>query len=134
MKRTPDLLQLREALEVSWDEKTSYLAVLEDGNPALGQCYPTSRTVQFYFPEFEVVKGKIWTGKALESHFWNMVEVNGVQYFIDLTWQQFPAGSQVREFRIIDRNDYGDGPDTTRRVELLRRRVHNYLKKPPKQI
>lgn len=42
-----DLLLLREALEASWDEKTSYLGVKEKGNPALGQCYPTFRVVRY---------------------------------------------------------------------------------------
>src|SRR5579872_6391973 len=34
---------LREALEASWDTATAYGGVSEAGNPALGQCYPTSR-------------------------------------------------------------------------------------------
>jgi hypothetical protein len=38
-----DLIALREALEASWSARTSYGGVWEEGNPALGQCYPTAR-------------------------------------------------------------------------------------------
>lgn len=83
----PNLLKIREALEASWDEKTSYLAVKQKGNPALGQCYPTSRVVQYFFPETEIIKGKVWNGKEIETHFWNGLSVNGNLYHIDLSWQ-----------------------------------------------
>ena len=54
-----DLPHLREALEASWGEKTSYLAAKKAGNPSLGQCYPTPRVIQHFFPETEIVKGKV---------------------------------------------------------------------------
>jgi len=41
MTECVDLIALREALEASWDARTSYGGVWEEGNPALGQCYPT---------------------------------------------------------------------------------------------
>jgi hypothetical protein len=64
MARNPDfMLCLREALAASWDKRTAYLEVEQAGNPALGQCYPTSRVVQHYYPETEIIKGKVWTGK-----------------------------------------------------------------------
>lgn len=122
-----DLLRLREALEASWDEKTSYLAVKEKGNPALGQCYPTSRVVQQFFPETEIVKGKVWNGKEIETHFWNILKVKDNLYHIDLTWQQFPQGSKVREYTILDRNELGDSGPTVKRCELLLERVNDYL-------
>lgn len=123
-----DLLpRLREALEASWDEKTSYLAVKEKGNPALGQCYPTSRVVQHFFPETEIVKGRVWNGKEIETHFWNVLKVKGDLYHIDLTWQQFPQGSKVRKYTILDRNKLGDSEPTLKRCELLLERVNNYL-------
>jgi len=124
---SPDLLRLREALEASWDEKTSFGAVLKRGNPALGQCYPTSRVVQFFFPETEIVKGHVWNGKALEIHFWNLLDVRGALYHIDFTWQQFPAGSTVRDYKILDRNNLGDSPPTIARCELMKQRVSDYL-------
>jgi hypothetical protein len=56
-----NMLELREALEASWDEATSYGCVSEAGNPALGQCYPTSWVVQQFYPEVEIVEGEVWT-------------------------------------------------------------------------
>lgn len=70
-----DMVKLREALEASWDEKTSYLNVVERGNPALGQCYPSSRIVQIFFPDVEIVEGQVWTGISNEKHFWNVLKL-----------------------------------------------------------
>lgn len=124
-----DLLKIREALEVSWDEKTSYLAAEQKGNPALGQCYPTSRVVQHFFPETEIVKGKVWNGKEVETHFWNVLKAGDEFYHIDLSWQQFPNGSSVRSFEILDREKLNDSDTTIMRCELLLERVEEYLAK-----
>jgi hypothetical protein len=124
-----DLLKIREALEASWDEKTSYLAVKQVGNPALGQCYPTSRVVRHFFPETEIIKGKVWNGKEVESHFWNGLMVSGELYHIDLSWKQFPNGSSVRSFEILDQNTLNDSESTVKRCELLLARVNKYLAK-----
>ena len=121
------MTELREALEASWKPDTAYLEVFEEANPALGQCYPTSRVVQFFFPEVEIVEGEVWTGKSTEKHFWNVLTINGEEYHIDLTWRQFPAGSSVQSYRIRNRNTLGDGERTIRRVELLHERVKEYL-------
>ncbi len=122
-----DMARLREALEASWDSKTSYQSVTEKGNPALGQCYPTSNVIQHFFPDTEIVEGEVWTGKSTEKHFWNALEVKGVLYHIDLTWQQFPRGSKVLSYKIRDRNSLGDSQQTIDRCELLRQRVTEYL-------
>jgi hypothetical protein len=122
-----DTIVLREAFEACWDYKTSYLEVSEKGNPALGQCYPTSRVTQFFFPNFEIAEGQVWTGKSTEKHFWNVLEVDGVRYHIDFTWQQFLHGSVVKNFRIRDRATLGDSQRTVDRVELLHERVKAYL-------
>jgi hypothetical protein len=103
--------------------------VKEKGNPALGQCYPTSRVVHYFFPETEVVKGKVWNGKEVETHFWNVLKVNDELYHIDLSWQQFPNGSSVQSFKILDRENLGDSASTTKRCELLVERVNKYLAK-----
>lgn len=121
------MVKLREALEASWDSKTSYKAASEVGNLALGQCYPTSRVIQFFFPKMEIIEGLVWTGNGIEKHFWNSLEVDGYQYHIDLTWQQFPSGSVVQSFEIRDRQTLGDSQKTIKRVELLHERVKNYL-------
>ncbi len=122
-----DMTRLREAIEASWDEKTSYEGALKIGNPALGQCYPTSRIIQLFFPDTEIVEGEVWTGKALEKHFWNLLKVNGAEFHLDLTWQQFPMGSVVKIWKIRDRSTLGDGPNTVARVDLLCKRVNEYL-------
>ncbi len=124
----PDLLLLREAMESSWDEKTSYLAVKEVGNPALGQCYPTSWVIQYFFPETEIIKGEVWNGKKIETHFWNGLLVNGSFYHIDFTWQQFPPHSSVRNFVILDRKSLNDSEGTIQRCKILLQRVKKYLK------
>ena len=123
----PDLLRLREALEASWDEETAYLGAARKGNPALGQCYPTARVVQHFFPETEIVKGVVWSGTKEETHFWNVLMVGSAHYHIDLSWQQFPHGSLIRSYTVLDRNDLGDGEDAIRRCDLLLQRVLNYL-------
>jgi len=121
------MLELREALEASWDTATSYGGVSETGNPALGQCYPTSWVVQQFFSEVEIVEGEVWTGKTVEKHFWNILQSQGNEYHIDFSWRQFPAGSAVRSFKIRDRETLGDGPATIKRRELLLERVTSYL-------
>ncbi len=122
------MLRLREALTASWDKRTAYLEVEQIGNPALGQCYSTSRTVQHYYPETEIIKGKVWTGRTLEVHFWNGLRIDGDWYHIDLSWQQFPAGSIIREFIVIERQELNDSEATMQRCALLLKRVDDYLK------
>jgi hypothetical protein len=103
------MLSLREALEASWDKDTSYLTVEHAGNPALGQCYPTCRVVQHYYPETEIIKGKVHTNSDREDiHFWNGLRCGDDWYHIDLSWRQFPLGARVREFTVLDRHNLGD--------------------------
>ena len=120
-------LALREALEASWDPATAFAGAFESGNPALGQCYPTSWLVQQFYAETEIVEGEVWTGKSLEKHFWNLLVVEGKEIHIDFTWRQFPPGSVVRNFRIRDRTTLNDGPATIERCRLLRERVLRHL-------
>lgn len=121
------MLSLREALEASWQPDTAYLEVSEEGNPALGQCYPTSWVIQHFYPETEIVEGEVWTGTSNEKHFWNVLIKNEIEYHIDLSWKQFPAGSSVRTYKIRDREALGDGPETIERCNLLLKRVTGYL-------
>lgn len=117
------LLRLRAALEASWAADTAYLGAQRDGNPALGQCYPTARVVQYFFPEFEIASGEVWTGESTEWHFWNAREVGGAIEHIDLSWPQFPPGSTVKTFALLDRDRLGDSPPTVARCGLLLERV-----------
>ena len=128
MARPPDfMLRLREALAASWDKRTAYLEVEQMGNPALGQCYPTSRAVQHYYPETEIIKGKVWTGKTLDAHFWNALRIGDDWYHVDLSWQQFPVGSTIREFVVVERQELNDSEATKQRCALLLKRVDDYL-------
>lgn len=114
---------LRAALEASWDCRTAYQGVQCAGNPALGQCYPTSRVVQWFLPEFEIARGQVWTGEIAEDHFWNVRRGAAELEHLDLSWSQFPIGSKVTSFELLDRRNFGDGPSTIARVELLLQRV-----------
>ena len=117
------LARLRAAIEASWDSRTAYLGACRPGNPALGQCYPTARVVQWFFPHLEIASGEVDTGSALEWHFWNVDPEGDPLVHVDLTWQQFGQGAKVRHFKILDRHALGDSPPTIERCRLLLERV-----------
>ena len=117
------LARLRSALKASWDPGTAYLGVHEPGNPALGQCYPTARVVQLFFPELEIASGEVDTGSALEDHFWNVDPAASPVRHVDLTWQQFPEGTKISRFEILDRHRLDDSAPTIARCRLLLQRV-----------
>ena len=125
--RCVSLPRLRSALEASWDSRTAYLGAFQPGNPALGQCYPTARVVQWFFPDFEIASGQVDTGSTLECHFWNIDPACNPPMHVDLTWQQFGQGSAVKQFKILDRNALGDSPPTIERCKLLLERVLIHL-------
>jgi hypothetical protein len=118
---------LARALEASWDHRTAYQGVIRPSNPAFGQCYPTSRVVQWFYPEFEIAKGEVWTGSSLEQHFWNVRGIGAHADRLDLNWQQFPSGSVVRNFVLLDRDTLRDSDGTVERCALLLERVLSYL-------
>jgi hypothetical protein len=124
---TIDLPVLTLALEASWGSLTSYRGATRPGNPAYGQCYPTSRVVQWFYPEYEIAKGEVWTGASIEQHFWNVRGAGKDAEWIDLSWKQFPAGSVVRQFSLLDRNSLGDSERAKERCALLLQRVLSYL-------
>ena len=122
------LTQLRSALRASWDVRTAYLGAFCPGNAALGQCYPTSRVVQCFFPDLEIVSGEVDTGSAIEAHFWNLDLSSNPATHVDLTWQQFADGSKVTRFKVLDRHTLNDSAPTVERCRLLLERVLNHLK------
>ena len=122
-----ELDSLSRAIKASWDASTAYRGVVKAGNPAYGQCYPTSRVVQWFHPDYEIARGEVRTPSGLESHFWNIHGSDPNAEWIDLSWSQFPAGSRVLGFDILDRTCLGDSPATQARCELLRRRVLHHL-------
>jgi hypothetical protein len=114
---------LLAALEASWDRSTAYLGAFEPGNAALGQCYPTARVVQSFFPRFEIARGRVDTGSSLEAHFWNVDPQAAPPEHVDLTWSQFPAASKVVDYELLDRNAFGDRPRTMLRCQVLLDRI-----------
>ena len=123
----PSLERLERALEASWDERTAYLGAYAERNPALGQCYPTARVVQWFFPRFEIASGEVDTGAGLEWHFWNVDPASDPPEVVDLTWRQFPVGSKVTRFALLDREALGDSVPTLMRCQLLLDRVLRHL-------
>lgn len=121
------LERLRAAIEAGWDALTAYQGAVRSGNPAFGQCYPTARVVQWFFPELEIAGGEVDTGAGTEWHFWNVREDGEAIRHVDLSWQQFPRGSAVRDFRLLDREALNDSPPTVERCALLLERVFAHL-------
>ena len=122
------MLRLREALEASWGTDTSYMSAYQAGNPALGQCYPTCRVVQHYYPKTEIIRGIVRTGGQRDDvHFWNGLRYGNDWYHIDLSWQQFPSAAKVTDFVVLDRHNLNDTAATVTRVSLLLERVGEHL-------
>ena len=126
-RRSISLARLKSALEASWVPGTAYLGACRAGNPALGQCYPTARVVQWFFPRFEIARGEVDTGAALERHFWNIDPGGNPPMHVDFTWQQFEGGSTVTGFDVVDRHALNDSPATVERCERLLERVLVHL-------
>jgi len=122
---------LARALEASWDEQTAYQGVVLAGNPAYGQCYPTSHVLQWFYPEYEILRGEVLTPVGAETHFWNAHVSDLNADWIDLSWSQFPPGSRITSFEVLDRASLGDSPATQARCELLRDRVLDHLRTSP---
>lgn len=122
MGEPPALDRLERALRASWDDRTAHLGGRAD-NRAAGQCYPTSRVVQWFYPEAEIVTGQVDTGVSLEDHFWNLLAEDR----IDLSWSQFPEGSTIVTARVLDRTQLADSPPTVARCALLLERVQASL-------
>jgi len=121
------MARLRRAMEASWDPLTAYQGIIRQNDPAYGQCYPTSRVVQWFYPEAEIAVGNVWTGESLERHFWNVFHAGAEAEWIDMSWQQFPDGSVVRDHQILERDSLGDSAGTLERCALLLRRVEPHL-------
>ena len=129
-RKTVDVSTLEQALVACWDHQTAYRGVTRPGNRAFGQCYPTARVMQWFYPEYEIAKGEVWTGSAIECHFWNARAGNDDAHQLDLSWQQFPAGSVVLNYTLLDRRQLDDSDATVKRCALLLQRVLSYLERP----
>lgn len=86
--------------------------------------------MQWFYPDFEIAKGEVWTGSSIERHFWNVRGLGAVAQSLDLSWKQFPVDSVVRNFVLLDRHALGDSDATMERCALLLQRVLSYLTQP----
>jgi hypothetical protein len=124
----PSLLALARSLRASWDELTAYQGKFDPANPSAGQCYPTSRVVEWFYPDYEVVRGEVLTQAGIEQHFWN-VRVGSVDaQKIDLSWDQFPPASTIVRFEFLFSNAFADSAGTQGRCLLLLTRALRHLR------
>jgi len=121
------LLFLREAIEHSWDEDTSYCPdKWTPTNPSLGQCAVTALIVhKFSNLPTALIRGEIQTAHGnRETHYWD--EYEGVP--IDWTWQQFPLGSSILDYQEVDPTKLFLDGWFSKRYTILEDRVIKYLK------
>lgn len=104
-----------DVIRAAWSRETSYWPeTWTSGNPAHGQCAITALVVQDHFG------GDIWRGwVGTDTHYWNHIDGRTV----DLTLEQFPAGSEVRRDVPVHRDVILRNEDTRRRYELLSERI-----------
>lgn len=116
MLSTEQVATLRGLIARGWDASTSADPQgWSPGNPSWGQCAVTSLLVQRHLG-----------GELLRT------EVNGISHYfnrlpdgqvIDLTFDQFPAGSRYGEVALRPRSYVEGFPATARRYETLVARV-----------
>ena len=103
----------------SWCQETAhpaYASRWSKDNPSAGQCLVTALLIQ------DELGGDIYDCKVGRSrHFYNVI--NGEK--IDLTFDQFPAGSECKDDRIRDRKSLLSNADTRQRYELLKELVNS---------
>lgn len=111
-----DIAALRAVLVRGWDAQTSAdPAGWSPANPAWGQCAVTALLIQ------EVLGGDlIRTEVDGISHYFNRLPSGQC---IDLTFEQFPAGSRYGEQAMRPRAYVAGYPATERRYRLLKQRV-----------
>lgn len=114
-------LDLRRAIEQSWDETTAAPGQWDPVNPAKGQCAVTALVVQDY------LGGRLLRSVMVEnqtSHYWNELP-----YGRDIDWtiQQFENHTVQTSFT-RERSYLFSHPDTVARYEILKTRVAESLR------
>lgn len=89
------LLNFRTKVEKAWSSETAYNGGTSDSgaDPAFGQCAVTALLFQDVFGG-AIVKATVNgppDSPFRTRHYWNIYE--GVD--VDLTWRQFPVGSEI---------------------------------------
>ena len=118
-KQRPEA-ELGEALSDAWSAETSFdPGQWNEQNPAWGQCAVTALIVQ------ETMGGELVRGwvEGIE-HYWNKLP-DGRE--LDLTWQQFPTGTQRPIPEVVARAFVLSFPATRGRYRLL----HESLRRKP---
>jgi hypothetical protein len=112
---------LESALEAAWSRDTSAdAATWSEANRAWGQCAVTALIVQDY------LGGILRRGEVGPiSHYWNLTP-SGDE--VDLTWQQFPSGTEITNVTVRTREYVLSHVETARRYEKLARRVDQILR------
>jgi hypothetical protein len=118
MTELPDVDVIRRA----WSKETSANpAEWSKTNPARGQCAVTALVVQAV-SEGKLIRTTVTLPDGTtESHYANLV---GHGVIIDLTDEQFPAGSTFAAWEERDRDYVLSFPDTVRRYNVLTRRLN----------
>ena len=106
-------------LTSAWDKDTCHPAYINkwtEQNPAAGQCLVTALAVQ------DEYGGDIYDCKVERSrHFYNVIN----DKIIDLTFNQFPEGSEIKDTRKRDRNQLLANKETFKRYNLLKARMED---------
>ena len=119
------ILKLREALEHSWSNETTYCeGAYSRRNPSRGQCLVSSLVLQHYLGG--QIIGATFTEPSGEkgSHYW--LRINGID--VDFTWQQFAHGTKLQNIRKSSRKTNLAHKNVNHRYNILLPKVENYLK------
>ena len=104
-------------LTSAWGKDTCHPAYVNkwtEQNPAAGQCLVTALAVQ------DEYGGDIYDCKVGRSrHFYNVVN----DEIVDLTFNQFPEGSEIKDKRKRDRKQLLANKETKQRYELLKSKM-----------
>lgn len=95
LRESAGFRKLQLAIEQSWSAFTTPETRWSPDNPAIGQCAVTSCVVQDYYGGDILHTVAKLPNRDREGHFYNFID--GEE--IDLTRQQFPLGTVLREGR-----------------------------------
>jgi hypothetical protein len=121
-----------DAIRSSWCAATIAEGDWDTGNPARGQCEPSSFVAWRYLGG-DLVLGRVLVGgEQVEHHYWN--RINGQD--LDLTQEQFGPEHIVEELRVLP-NDFltenmaSMKPEMLHRIDLMSTKVGAILGHSP---
>lgn len=107
LANTKLLIELREDLEKIFKKDTAYPGSRDNPMPSAGHCALVASLIHRMYPAMQIVSttmSPIGEPARYCSHWLNSVNVNGIDWFIDLTGDQF-GYPKVRIF-MADMADY----------------------------